>query len=94
MSNKTEELHDTPIVEMNLNLSIRQAIKKGNLTELEQLLRHDIAVSSLEAEVELAASRLADKPRFMKRKEAVDLFLTHGWDINRPLGIGKFPLLR
>lgn len=76
---------------MDLDSSMKRAIRSGDLVELERLLTQ--ATASM-LTVELAISRLAEKPRSAKRKETVNLLLMHGWDVNSPLGADKDPMLR
>lgn len=77
---------------MDLDSTMKQAIKSGNLVELELLLCRNSAPSF--TVVEQAVDRLAKNPRSMKRKEAVNLLLTHGWDVNEKLGVSEEPMLR
>lgn len=77
---------------MDLESSMKRAIKSGDLVELELLLRQTSAPSC--TIVQCAMDRLAKRPRLMKRKAVVNLLLEHGWDVNKKLGVHEDPMLR
>lgn len=77
---------------MELDLSMERAIREGDLEKLEQLLHQSPAPSG--DTVDVAVGRLAEQPSSWERKKAVELLLTHGWDVNRWLGIHEAPMLR
>jgi hypothetical protein len=92
-SNMMADSNSKANIEMDssLNSSMEQTIKRNDLVELERLLRQTPALTFI---VELATCRLEKRPTSMKRKKAVNLLLTHGWDVNGPIGVQKDPMLR
>lgn len=71
---------------------MEHAIRSGNNVELKSLLLPSSTPSS--RVVDYAVDRLARKPRSMKRREAVNILLDHGWDVNLKLGMNDDPMLR
>lgn len=70
-------------------IHMEEAIERGNIRQLKECLRNE---SVTELAVELAAKQLAEKPKSAECKEVVDLLLTSGWNVNKPLG-GIMPTL-
>jgi hypothetical protein len=71
---------------MDLELSMeRAAISRDHVT----LKRLPSA-----RDVQRAKDRLEKQPRSEERKEAINLLLEHGWDVNQPLGVNDEPILR
>jgi len=79
------------MVTMDLDLCMEEAIRSGDHVTLERLLRTSSPSPKI---VQYAKDRLEKKPQSKKRKEAINLLLEHGWDVNNKLGINDEPMLR